>query len=174
MIKILITSILLLLCGTAFAQTEPAPAAQDSKKNPMAKDENAPTYIKSDTLTVNNEKRTFVYSGNVNVKRGELRITAKTLDGAYNEKNEIQDMVARGDVFITSSGGISASSQLANYDAKKEILILTQSPELLQNGSILTADLIRIYVNENRSEADGEVRVRMPQDTESGSKSPLK
>ena len=153
-----ILTCLFLLAVAGFAYAEDVAISTSEAKN-----ENAPTYISAAALIVNNQSRTFRYIGDVNVKRGELNITSKTLDGSYDEKNEIKELIAKGDVYITSSGGITASSQQATYDAKSEIMTLTISPELQQNGSILTADVIRLYVNENRSEADGEVRVRMPE-----------
>jgi lipopolysaccharide export system protein LptA len=153
-----------LLTGIFFLTSFSLAFAEDvAVSNAEAKNENAPTYISATALVVDNQNRTFRYSGNVTVKRGELNITSKTLDGSYDEKNELKELIAKGDVYITSSGGITASSQQANYDAKSEIMTLTISPELQQNGSILTADVIRLYVKEDRSEADGEVRVRMPE-----------
>lgn len=127
------------------------------------KKSNEPTYISSANLAVDNIKRIFIYSGNVTIKQAELTMSSATLEGSYDKENQIDVMTAKGDVFITSKD-ITASSQLAVYDAKTSIITLTKNPEVTQHGSTITADLIRIYVDEDRSEADGEVKVRMAQE----------
>lgn len=117
-----------------------------------------PTNITSDSLTLNAQKRIFTYKGNVVVTQGEMTLTSKTIEGSYNEQNEIQKIVARGDVVITKQD-IKTTSQLATYDALSSIVILTDNPQLQQGESILIADKITVYLNEDRSHAEGNVRV---------------
>lgn len=119
-----------------------------------------PTNISSDTLTLRQEDRVFVYNGNVSVTQGDMTLTSKTLEGTYNEQNQIEKLIARGDVLITKAD-IKATSQQALYEAKDSTLTLIDNPELEQNGSILTADKIRIFLNDNRSQAEGQVRVKL-------------
>lgn len=117
-----------------------------------------PTNITSDSLTFNAKNRVFAYQGNVQVTQGDMRLTSKTLEGTYSEKNELLKLVARGDVFI-SKQDIQATGQIASYDAVASIVTLTENPQLQQKESILRADKIKIFLNENRSQAEGDVRV---------------
>lgn len=117
-----------------------------------------PTNITSDALTFNAKDRVFAYQGNVQVTQGDMRLTSKTLEGTYNEKNELQKLVAKGDVLITKQD-IQATGQIASYDAVAAIVTLTDNPQLQQKESILRADKIKIFLNENRSQAEGDVRV---------------
>jgi lipopolysaccharide export system protein LptA len=117
-----------------------------------------PTNITSDSLTVNAKNRIFTYKGNVTVTQGDMRLTSKEIDGSYSEQNEIQKIIARGDVTITKQD-IKATSQLATYDAVASIVTLTDNPQLQQGESVLIADRIKVYLNENRSQAEGNVRV---------------
>jgi lipopolysaccharide export system protein LptA len=117
-----------------------------------------PTNITSDALTFNAKNRVFAYQGNVQVTQGDMRLTAKTLEGTYSEKNELLKLVAKGDVFI-SKQDIQATGQIASYDAVASIVTLTENPLLQQKESILRADKIKIFLNENRSQAEGDVRV---------------
>lgn len=117
-----------------------------------------PTNITSDTLTLNAKTRIFTYKGNVTVTQGDMTLLSKVVEGSYSEKNEIQKIVARGDVVITKAE-IKATSQLATYDAVAGIIILTENPQLQQGESVLIADRIKVYVRENRSQAEGNVRV---------------
>jgi lipopolysaccharide export system protein LptA len=117
-----------------------------------------PTNITSDTLTLNAKTRIFTYKGNVTVTQGDMTLVSKVVEGSYSEKNEIQKIVARGDVVITKAE-IKATSQLATYDAVVGIITLTENPQLQQGESVLIADRIKVYVRDNRSQAEGNVRV---------------
>jgi lipopolysaccharide export system protein LptA len=117
-----------------------------------------PTNITSDSLSFNAKERIFAYSGNVQVTQGDMRLTSKVLEGTYSEKNELLKLVAKGDVFIAKQD-IQATGQIASYDAVAAIVTLTENPQLQQKESILRADKIRIFLNENRSQAEGDVRV---------------
>lgn len=122
-----------------------------------------PTNVKSDTLTFNAKERRFVYKGNVEVTQGDMTLTSKVVEGTYTEQNQLQKLTARGDVIITKQD-IRATSQLATYDAVSSIVTLTENPELQQKESALRADKIKIYLNDNRSEAEGDVRVTFVND----------
>jgi lipopolysaccharide export system protein LptA len=117
-----------------------------------------PTNITSDTLALNAKTRVFTYKGNVVVTQGDMTLTSKVVEGNYNDQNEIQKIVARGDVVITKQE-IKATSQLATYDAVASVVTLTDNPQLQQGESVLIADRIKVYLNEDRSQAEGNVRV---------------
>lgn len=117
-----------------------------------------PTTITSDSLSINAKQRIFTYKGNVLVTQGDLLMKSKIIEGSYNESNQIQKLVAKGDVVI-SKQEIKATSQQAIYDATTAIVTLTDNPQLQQQGTVLIADRIKIFLNENRSQAEGSVRV---------------
>jgi lipopolysaccharide export system protein LptA len=117
-----------------------------------------PTHITSDTLTLNNKTRIFVYKGNVVVKQGDMTLTSKEVEGAYSEQNEIQKIIAKGDVVIVKQD-ITSTSQRATYDALNSVITLSDNPQLRQGESTLIADRIKVFLNDNRSQAEGNVRV---------------
>ena len=121
----------------------------------------SPVYIKSDTLDLNSKSRIFSYRGNVEVKRDDLTITAKVVDGYYRDDNKIEKMIAKENVVITRGEGLRSVSNRAIYKVDANIIELTEKPELFKDGSVLAADKITIYVKEDRSEAEGNVRVRV-------------
>lgn len=158
----------------AFAQSstpgaEPAPAAGQAAveitpagRTLVDKDfGKQPTYIKADTLTLKSEERFFTYSGNVEVRQGDMTLTSDIIDGRYGEDNRIRELIARSNVTITKGADIRATGQRAIYDQATQTVTLTESPELQQNDSILTADSIRVLLQENRSVAEGSVRVKL-------------
>ena len=152
--------------AVASAQTSSDPSSlgalkTDSLFGTSAKDKDfgkLPTNISSDTLTLNAKTRVFVYKGNVIVTQGDMTLTSKVVEGTYSDKNEIQKILAKGDVVITKQD-IKATSQLATYDAVSSIVTLTDNPQLQQGESVLIADRIKVYLNEDRSQAEGNVRV---------------
>jgi lipopolysaccharide export system protein LptA len=117
-----------------------------------------PTNISADSLTLNAKQRIFTYKGNVTVEQGDMKLTSKTLEGTYTEDNQIQKLIAKGNVKITKQE-IEATGQQALYDAPSATILLSDNPQLKQGESILTADRIKVFLKENRSQAEGAVRV---------------
>lgn len=120
-----------------------------------------PTYIRSDSLSLQSKDRIFVYSGNVNVTQGDMVLLSDSVEGRYNEQNKIEKLTAKKNVIITRGEDLKARGEQALYDATAGTLTLTENPEVEQNGSILTADKIVIYLADNRSVAEGDVRVKL-------------
>ncbi len=140
-----------------------APNKMDQSVSQLAGDDfgKLPTYISSDSLSVQTETRTFTYTGNVQVRQGDMTLTCDFLEGKYTDKNKIEQLVARSNVILVKGDTIRATGQRAVYDGTTEIITMTESPELQQNDSILTADTVRILLKENRSMAEGAVRVKL-------------
>lgn len=142
-----------------------AAAQEEPKTQPFSSFEKStfgkePTYIKADSLRLSSKDQLFVYHGNVFVRQGDLTITADELEGRYTAKNEIESLTAVKNVVITKAA-LKATSQRAVYTSSSATVVLTEGPELWQKGSVLTADAVTIYLNENRSTADGTVRVKL-------------
>lgn len=165
----------LLPLGKMNEQTE---ETGNEPKNPLLDTDfsKAPTFIKSKSLVLHSESRKFEYLGNVEVKQGNMLMTCDTLEGFYDESNQIQKLNAKRNVVITKGEGIRATSEKAVYLREDETLTLTESPELLQEESVLTADVVRIFLKEDRSVAEGQVRVKLVQskDDDEGPKSDAK
>lgn len=122
---------------------------------------NKETVVKSKTLNILTDTREFTYAGNVEVIQDDMNLKADKIVGKYNESNEITSLIAYSNVQITKGDGIKAKSDKAEYDAKSEIITLTENPEVVQKGSTLNADKVKIFLLEDRSEAIGEVHVKI-------------
>jgi lipopolysaccharide transport protein LptA len=165
-------ALLLLLSSSAGAAAEGDSASGDSSAKtesasikgfltPGAGDKKAPVYIKSDSLSLDSKARVFTYKGNVEIRRSDLTITADTVVGKYDEKNELQIVVCQGNVVVTRGETLRTIANKAVYRVSAATIVLTESPELMREGNILAADRITVYVDEDRSEADGNVRVKV-------------
>ncbi len=124
-------------------------------------DPKLPLTITADSLLLKSKERVFAYNGNVVVKQGDVLIQCDALEGTYSENNKVQTLTANKNVRIEKGPDIRGRSNLATYNADTQILTLKENPELDQNGSTLAADVIKVYLNENRSIAEGQVRVKM-------------
>ena len=124
-------------------------------------DENAPIFVKSDTLDLDSRSRVFTYKGNVQATRNDMTITSDKMIGIYDEKNQLVSLRAEDHVVIVRGDTMRATSDRAFYDIAKDTVELTQKPELINKGNALTADKITLYVKEDRSDAEGDVRVRI-------------
>lgn len=158
---------------TSVLEPEATPPAVSTPANALLEADfnKLPTYIKADNLLLKSHERVFMYSGNVEVKQGEMVITSDALEGNYDESNQIKDLTAKNNVTITKGEKIRAIGNNAFYEKNSETVTLTGSPELTQDESVLTADTIRIFLKEDRSTAEGQVRVKLAKQNEEGSKS---
>lgn len=157
-----------------FSRSAYAADSNKGLKDALGKtDTKAPLFINSDSLSLNAEKRTFTYSGNVTLKQGDVEITADKVIGKYNEANVIHTVVCEDNIVFTKGEGMRANANRAVYKVAESTIVLSEAPELARAGNILSADKITIYVDEDRSEAEGNVRVKVIQGEGDEIKTPL-
>ena len=125
------------------------------------KGEGAPLYVKSDSLRLNAKQKVFIYDGNVEIVRGDVRITCDSMKGTYGDDSKLKTILCQDNVVITRGEVLRASSNRAHYDVSESEIELTEGPELARDGNLLSADKITIFVDEDRSEAEGNVRVKV-------------
>ncbi len=126
-----------------------------------------PLYVKSDSLELNSKDRVFTYKGHVELVRDDVKITAKLVEGKYSTDNRLETVLCNGDVVITKADGMKATANRGIYRVAAAVMELTEGPELYRDGNVLAADKVTVYLNEDRSEAEGNVRVKVikPNDT---------
>jgi lipopolysaccharide export system protein LptA len=93
--------------------------------------------------------------------------------GKYNESNEIHTVVCEDNIVFTKGEGMRANANRAVYTVSESKIVLSEAPELARAGNILSADKITIFVDEDRSEAEGNVRVKVIQGENDQIKTPL-
>ncbi|MDD2942120.1 MAG: lipopolysaccharide transport periplasmic protein LptA [bacterium] len=126
-------------------------------------DSSQPLYINSNSLELDAEGRVFTYRGDVKISQGEMLITAEKVTGTYDDKNQMDEVVCEKNVVISKGDNLRAAAQRGVYKVKDSVVTLTEGPEVYNKGNILTADVIRVFLNEDRSEAEGNVRVKVVQ-----------
>ena len=95
-----------------------APAlAQNVAFGGMTADTSAPVEVAADNLAVDQADGSAVFTGNVVIGQGEMRLAADSVTVIYAEggQNRIQALKAQGNVTLTS-GKDAAQSETADYD----------------------------------------------------------
>lgn len=127
-----------------------------------------PMLITSDTFQLDSKNQRFYYRDNVEIVKGDLTITADIMTGRYDNNNNLEEIVCENNVVITRGDRLRATSDKAVYDIPKEKILLTEGPELNDRGNVLTADRVTLFVKEDRSEADGHVKVKVIKSDQQG------
>jgi len=93
--------------------------SQDNIKEAFGSgDSKDPLLIKSDSLSLDAEKRTFTYKGGVQITRGDVKILAEKVIGKYNDKNEIETVLCTNNIKITKGDQMKANANRAIYKVK--------------------------------------------------------
>lgn len=124
----------------------------------ISADPNAPVEVSADSLSVDQQSGSAVFSGNVVVGQGALRLNAGEVRVIYSEATgDIAALTATGGVtFVTATE--AAEADAANYDLVAGTLVLTGNVLLTQGASALSADEMRIDLNSGSAQMSGRVR----------------
>jgi len=121
-------------------------------------DSTAPVEVAADSLSVDQDSGTAVFTGNVVIGQGDLRLSAGTVRVVYTEKtgNIAQLIASDGVTFVTTTE--AAEAQDADYNLITGILTLTGDVLLTQGTSALSSDEMTINVNSGSAQMSGRVR----------------
>ncbi len=151
MFRTLAVLLSLALPATASAQTNIALGG-------ISADPTAPVEVTADSLTVDQASGSAVFSGNVVIGQGSLRIAAGEVRVVYSEATgDIAQLLASGGVtFVTATE--AAEAQNADYNLVTGQLTLTGEVLLTQGASALSADRMTVNLADGRARMDGRVR----------------
>ena len=131
---------------------------------------NAPIRIEADRMTSTEKSRSVVFSGNVDVKQGDIRIrsdkmtvhytTDNTKDkkGAKNADQQVKKLICTGNVEITRGEWLGTAKKMI-YLAKLRQVILTRNAKAWQGQNMVSGEKIIYYLDEGRSEVVGSTSV---------------
>lgn len=146
-------SLLLLLVPT-FAWTQGANVGFGT----VQADTSAPVEVTADQLNVSQADGTAVFTGNVVVGQGEMRLTAPTVRVFYSEDTgDVSRMEASGGVTVVS-GAEAAESQQADYDVSSGVIVMTGNVLLTQGRNALTSERMEVNLTDNTARMTGRVQ----------------
>lgn len=153
------------LCVEAFAQ-QASKRGKEAGSKMIQHNSNLPTTITADTLSLDSPKRFFVYTSNVKVVQGDMTMTCERLEGYYDENNEIIRLKGFENVVIIKGEKIEARSEKAVYEAKTQIATLTENPRIIQGNSALVAEVVKVFLETDKTIAEGQVQMKIVKDPE--------
>lgn len=138
----------------------PAPVlAQNLAFGGMRADLSAPVEVSADNLTVDQSDGSALFTGNVVIGQGEMRLSAEevTVDYATGGQDRISRMTATGDVTLVS-GPDAAEAQQAVYDVDAGTVLLTGDVLLTQGRNVLAGDRVTVDLATGSARVEGRVR----------------
>ncbi|MBU3031030.1 lipopolysaccharide transport periplasmic protein LptA [Paracoccus marinaquae] len=122
-------------------------------------DTSLPVEVAADHLTVDQGDGTALFTGNVVIGQGEMRLSAErvTVEYAQGDRTRIRSLHAKGNVTLVS-GPDAAEGREAVYDVESGHVTLTGDVVLVQGENVLTGDRMTADLAEGTAQVDGRVR----------------
>lgn len=142
----------------------PATAQTNINLGGIAADPSAPVEVTADNLNVDQDTGSAVFSGNVVIGQGDLRLSAPSVQVTYAANSgDITRLQATGGVtFATATE--AAEAQSADYNLANGLLTLNGNVLLTQGQSALSADSMVLDLNAGTAQMNGRVRTVFQQD----------
>jgi len=118
------------------------------------------TVVTSNRFRLDLEKKQGVFSGEVKVTDVTFELTAEELIAYFDEENEVERLVARGNVSIVQGADRTATCREAEYVVAGKSLRLTGDPVVSQQGNQIAGTVIKIFPEGDRMEVDGRSKVQ--------------
>lgn len=154
---------LLLLAATLLAVTTLSAAAQGTTVPFGAKlDAGQPVEITSDSLQLDQAGGTALFTGDVRVGQGEMRLASDQLkvfyvEGQAGAQGRIERMEAQGNVTL-SNGAEAARGQRAVYQVTSGLVDMEGDVLLTQGQNALSSQKLHIDLTRGTAQLDGRVQ----------------
>lgn len=157
-IKTTILSGLTALCLSAAGTTVSAQSAEVAFSG-ATHDSSLPVEITSDQLTVDQSNGQAVFSGDVLIGQGTLRLAAAQVEVIYTAEGngDISRLIATGGVTMVNDGE-AVEADMAEYDIPAATVILTGNVLLTQGNNALSGQRMVIDLNTGTGRIDGRVK----------------
>lgn len=138
--------------------TAPA-AAQTVGFGGARADTSAPVEVTADTLRVIQDTGEAVFTGNVLIGQGDMRISAESVTVVYAEggQQRIKSLNATGGVTLVS-GPDAAEADAAAYDVASGHIVLTGNAMVARGENVLAGDRVEIDLADGSASVSGRVR----------------
>lgn len=118
----------------------------------------APVEVSADALSVDQDTGTAVFSGNVLIGQGDMRLSATRVLVVYKTGNTgIERLEASGGVTLIS-GADAAESQRADYNIDTGTILMSGDVLLTQGPSALTAERMSVNLRDGTAQMSGRVK----------------
>ncbi|MEE4331853.1 MAG: LptA/OstA family protein [Wenzhouxiangella sp.] len=126
----------------------------------VAHDASQPVEVTSDSLTIDQSTGEAVFSGNVIVLQGDLRMSAPQVRVFYSEtdgRRGVDEVLATGGVLMTR-GADAAEGREARYDVDTALLTMTGDVLVTQGPTVVAGDRMVVNMATGAGSVGGRVR----------------
>jgi len=117
-----------------------------------------PVEVSADELAVDQDSGRAIFTGNVLIGQGEMRLSAPRVLVVYKDGNSgIQSLEATGGVTLVN-GPDAAEASRADYNIDDGVIVMTGDVLLTQGASALTADRMTIDLDDGTALMNGRVK----------------
>ncbi|MCE0505468.1 MULTISPECIES: lipopolysaccharide transport periplasmic protein LptA [unclassified Roseivivax] len=135
----------------------------------MRQDSSLPVEVSADQLSVDQSSGTAVYTGNVVIGQGDMRLAAPRVLVVYTEgASQIERLEATGGVTLVS-GEEAAEAERADYNVAQGTVVMVGNVLLTQGENALTSERMVVNLDDGTAQMDGRVRtVFQPEEDTTG------
>lgn len=133
-----------------------------------AHDAQQPVEITSDSLSLDQENGNAVFSGNVLVIQGNLRMAAGEITVLYSTQENgqgVQRVIASGGVLVTR-GADAAEGESADYAVDDALLTLNGNVLITQGATAISGDRLVVNMDTGSGTVSGRVRTVLQSDNQ--------
>ncbi|WP_370399580.1 lipopolysaccharide transport periplasmic protein LptA [Sulfitobacter sp. JB4-11] len=124
----------------------------------IRQDTGQPVEVTADSLEVDQDTGTAIFTGNVVIGQGEMRLSAARVLVVYRAENKgIARLEATGGVTLVS-GPDAAEAERADYNIDDGTIVMTGNVLLAQGASALSADRMSVRLADGTAQMSGRVR----------------
>ncbi|MBY5987109.1 lipopolysaccharide transport periplasmic protein LptA [Roseovarius atlanticus] len=130
-----------------------------------AQDSSLPVEVTADNLDVNQQDGTAVFTGNVLIGQGEMRLSAPRVLVVYkNDQSGIEELQATGGVTLVS-GEDAAEASRADYNVDTGLIEMEGDVLLVQGINALSGDKMFVDTRAGTARVTGRVKtILQPED----------
>ena len=124
----------------------------------IAQDTSAPVEVTADALSVDQETGTAIFTGNVVIVQGDMRLAAPRVLVVYGEaESRVERLEATGGVTLVS-GADAAEAERADYSVDSGVVVMTGDVLLTQGANALTANEMTVNLTTGTAQMGGRVK----------------
>jgi len=124
----------------------------------IRQDTGLPVEVTADNLAVDQATGKAIFTGNVVIGQGEMRLSAGRVAVVYRSNGDgIASLEATGGVTLVS-GQDAAEAQRADYSIDDGTIVMSGSVLLAQGRSALSADRMSVRLSDGTAQMSGRVR----------------
>ena len=129
----------------------------------VAYDARQPIEVTADSLTVDQTTGEAVFTGNVIVNQGDMRMSAAAVRVVYatdDGEQDVREVIATGGVLVTR-GSDAAEGGQARFDVASSLLTLSGDVLVTQGQTAIAGDSMVVNMTTGNGSVDGRVRTTL-------------